>query len=367
MVYCTEPDIYQATGQKTTVVQKLGGITEQQVTTMIEDMIVKATRMVKNELGLPITIRKEYHMFQYEDSINLGPEQDKLGFYNAYHPEGCVDNVFAIYNWGGRVKLPYPKNCDLLTEDIDGTSTGPNCTLSKDTVVFKCGTASIKAIFSAAGYFTLASDMDKNIQPWHYIGFWFKSSDKTAIHTLKLIDYQGHMRTMVIPYTKNGGWQVIKLAIGDFTNPDGIDFNINNLLESIVIEVNGEVTINIDNFCFNDGIFWTYPEGLICWSIPKGRANSGNYEFYATYAFDPYKLEVPEEVSLATAKKAGILLLEFLIGCRQRITAFTQTSDALDNLPDRETLEFRRAELQRQVEGILAGIGFPTYEGMSED
>ena len=94
--------------------------------------------------------------------------------------------------------------------------------------------------------------------------------------------------------------------------------------------------------------------------------DSGDIDIQVTYGFDPYANDTPAEIVLASAKRAGILLLEYLIGCRARITAFTQTSDGLENLPDRETLEFRRAELQRQVEGILAGIGFKTYEGFAE-
>lgn len=368
-MYSNEADVYQATGQNTTVVQKLGKIDSTQVTTMINNMIVKADKMIKNDLGIPITIRKEYHMFQYEDFIELGPHQDKFGFYDAYDPNGCVESIFAIYGSAGRVKLPYPKNCDDLSEDIINYHANTNCTLTKETTLFKCGIASIKAVMSAASsfYFPNAQNLDKNIEAWNFIGFWFRTTDKTATFTIKIFDETGKYISQTFTCKHNDTWEIMKFRIADFTNTNGIVFNIDNFAEYVQIEASKACTFYFDNFCFNDGLFWSYPEGLLCWSIPKGVANSGNTELYATYSFDPYALETPEDINLASAKRAGILLLEFLIGCRQRITAFTQTSDDLGQLPDRETLEFRRAELQRQVEGILAGIGFKTYGGMSEE
>jgi len=369
MAYSTEADVYKATGMKTEIVQKLSGWNAEQVTAFINDRISKADKMVKNELGVPASIRKEYHMFQFDDSIELGPHEDKLGFYDAYNPLNCVESVYAIYGINGRIKLPYPKNCDSLTEDITDMQAGANCTLSKETTLFKCGTASIKAIFTAAGtfYFSKNQNMNKNIESWNYIGFWFRTTDKTATFTLKIFDIDGNFISKTFTCRHNDTWEIIKLYKNDFTNFAEYIFDKDRLMQYIQIETSKICTIYFDNFNFNDGLFWTYPEGLIVWSVPSTISDSGNMELYVTYSFDPYKLNTPEDINLASAKKAGILLLEFLIGCRQRITAFTQTSDALENIPDRETLEFRRAELQRQVEGILAGIGFKTYSGMSED
>jgi hypothetical protein len=370
MAYSTEQDVYNATGQKTEVVQKLSGKNITQVTELITDMIQKADRMIKNELGVPVTIRKEYHMFNYEEFIELGPHDDKLGFYGAYNPQNCVEGVFAIYDIAGRIKLPFPKDCDRFTEDITDMQEGSNCTLSKEVAIFKCGTASIKAVFSAAGsfYFSKNQNMEKNIEPWDYIGFWFRTSDKTAVFTLKIFDIDGNFISKTFSCRHNNTWEVIKLHTKDFTNYAQYKFDSTRMMQYIQIEASKACTIYFDNFNFNDGLFWTYPEGLVVWSIPITTSqSSGNFEFYVTYSFDQYKIDTPEEINLASAKKAGILLLEFLIGCRQRITGFVQASDDLENMPDRETLEFRRAELQRQVEGILAGVGFKTYQGMSED
>ena len=76
---------------------------------------------------------------------------------------------------------------------------------------------------------------------------------------------------------------------------------------------------------------------------------------------------MPSDISYGSAKMAGVLLLEFLIGIRQRSTAFTQGSDQMQTGPDKETLEFRRAELERQVQDFIAGIGFKGISGVSAE
>lgn len=367
MAYSTESDVYEATGQNTTIVQKLsGGKTAEEISAMIGRFIERADRTIKNDLRIPTPVRKEYHCFHDNDTVQLGPEEDTFGFYAAYDPKDCVEAVYAIYNNVGRVKLPYPKNCDDFTESHTGMTAGANCTLSTEATIVKCGVGSIKAVFSDAGSFSFPSGQNlmKNIEPWDYIGFWAYTLDKTATFTIKIFDADGNFISKTFTLSHNNTWELIQLELVDFTNYSLYEFDNDRHMQYIQIESDADTTLYFDNFNFNDGFFWTYPEGLICWSMPD--TDVGDLEIYVTYAFDPYKVDTPEEITLASAKKAGILLLEYLIGCRQRITAFTQTSDALENLPDRETLEFRRAELQRQVEGILAGIGFKTYEGFSE-
>jgi hypothetical protein len=330
---------------------------------MIDDMIAKADRMIKNELGVPITIRKEYHMFNDDLYIELGPHEDKFGFFGAYDPSDCVDAVYAIYTRAGRIKLPYPKDCDSLSENVTDMS-GSNVTLSQETTIVKCGDASIKGIFSDAGsfYFSSTQNMNKNIEAWGFLGFWFRTSDKTATFTVKLFDEDGNYVSKEFTLSHNNTWEIVKIQLSDMDYWGTYEFNEDRLLQYIQIESDKACTIYFDNFNFNDGLFWTYPEGLIVWSEPN--SDVGLLEVDVTYSFDPYKNSTPSELELASAKKAGILLLEYLIGCRQRITAFVEGSDSLESYPDKETLEFRRAELQRQVQGILAGIGFKTYSGM---
>jgi len=363
MAYCTEQDVYNATGMKSDTVVKLGGKTEEQVSELISGFITKADRIIKNELGVPITIRKELHTFEEDAFVELGPYEDRFGFFGTYEPANCVEKVFAIYTRSGRIKLPYPKDCDSLTESSANFAVGSNCTLTTESTTVKCGEASVKALFSDAGsfYFPTTQNMNKNIEAWSYIGFWLQTSDKTATFTIKIFDISGNYISHTFSLSHNNTWEVVKLKLIDFTNWDTYEFNEDRLMQYIQIESDKACTIYFDNFNFNDGVFWTYPEGLIVYSIPS---ELPTVSIEVTYNFDPYKNSTPQEITLASAKTAGIMLLEFLIGCRQRITAFVQSSDALENYPDRETLEFRRAELQRQVQGILAGIGFKTYSGM---
>jgi hypothetical protein len=104
---------------------------------------------------------------------------------------------------------------------------------------------------------------------------------------------------------------------------------------------------------------------LICWS--RSEISPIDEEIEVTYTFDPFKMAVPSDISIGSAKMAGIMLLEYLIGIRQRATAFTQASDALATSPDKETLEFTKARLEREIESFLAGIGFKTYSGIGAE
>jgi hypothetical protein len=364
MVYSQESDVYEATGMKTEIVQKLGGKTSAEVTTLISSYITKADQRIKRLLGIPYTVRKEYHSFDGQNYVELGPSEDEFEFYGDYNPTNLVESVYAIYS-SGRVKLPYPKDCDSMTEDKTDMNSSVSCTLTKETTIKKCGTASIKAVFTAAGSldFPKNHNFDKNIETWDYIGFWFRTSDKTATYTLSLYDKDGNRIYTTFVCTIADTWQIIKLDIADFTGD--YDFDEDRLCQYVKIESDKACTVYFDNFCFNDGFFWTYPQGLICWSIPD--LDPEEIYIEVTYSYDPFKSTVPEDIEEASARMAGIRLLEYLIGCRQRITAFAQGSDNLDNYPDRETLEFTKARLEREIQEILAGIGFKTYSGMGTD
>ena len=369
--YSSETDVYEATGLNTKVVQNLSGKSEAEVTTLITGYITKADQMIKRLLGVPYTVRKEYHQFDRNLTIELGPSEDEFGFFADYDPADCVDAVYAVYAFSRRVKLPYPKDCDSLTEDITDMDKSSGCTISKETTIKKCGTASIKAIFTAVNdYFWISKskNMDKNIDTWDFIGFWFRTSDKTATFTITLYDKDGGYTYKTFACTHADTWTLISLDIcDDFVSGTlkGTDFNEDHKVQYIEIKTNKACTVYFDNFNFNDGYFWTYPEGLICWSDPDEDAPISAIR--VTYAYDPFKVTIPEDIKAASAKKAGILLLEYLIGCRQRVTAFMQTQEDLDQYPDRETLEFTKARLEREIIEILAGLGFRAYSGMNAE
>jgi len=230
MAYSTIEDVLNATGLSKSVIQNISGKSEQEVDALIEDFIDKADAKIKAILGVPITIRKEYHFFNKNKTVELGPYEDEFEFFSSYDPTNCVEKVYALYRDGTRVKLPYPKDCDSLTEDVTNYSSS-NCVLTKESSTFKCGTASIKAEFQAGGSFSFPSKLDKNIKPWTYIAFW-------------LVDLADK-------------WQIVSLEVNDFTGD--IDWGDTNL-QKIEISSDKACTVYFDNFNFNDGYFWTYPE-----------------------------------------------------------------------------------------------------------
>jgi len=377
--YSTEEDVYQATGYNSDIVQKLGSKTSAEVTTMINDFISKSDLRIKRALGVPITIRKEWHSFDYSnDFVELGPHEDPLDVFGTYVSKDCIEEVFAVYRapyaygnmfgGSGRVKLPYPKNCDDFTEDITDMNAGSKCTLSKETTIKRCGNASIKVIMAVGGNasswkfdFPKNHFLNKNIETWDYIGFWFRTMDKTAIFTIKLYDIDGNSTSQTFTAKSNDAWEIIALYVEAMAGYTECEWNEDRYLQYIEISADKACTFYIDNFCFNDGFFWTYPEGLVCWCDPITE-QWGNVE--VTYSYDPYKISTPEDIKQASAKLAGVYLIDYLIGCRQRVTGFQQMAEDFDIQPDRDTLEVTRARLLKEYNEILAGTGFKTYSGL---
>lgn len=360
MAYSTIDDVLEATGMTLKIVQDLGDKTEEQVNTMIDGFIAKAEGKIKGALGVPITIRKEYHKFEKNNTLELGPYEDEFEFFSSYNPEDCVEKIYAIY-WfeGKRIKLPYPRDCDKLTEDvIDMDSI--DCTLTKEESIVKCGLASIKAEFLVGGKFGFPknANLNKFIYSWNYIGFWFRTDDTDATFTITLSDKDGNTETQTFTLTFADTWEIVALKMSDFVG--SIDWKTTKL-QKIEIGSDKACTIYFDNFNFNDSYFWTYPEGLICWSNPSSNPFA---QIEVTYSYDPYKNSTPDVIVTASSRMAGVYLMDFLIGCRQRISGFQQMADTLDPRPDRETLEITRARLLREAQSCLASIGYKTYEGM---
>lgn len=367
MVYSTESQVYEATGMTSAIVQSLGKTNDANaVSNQVNNYIAQSDQRIKRLLGIPYTVRKEFHTFHEQHTCQLGPEEDNFEFFGDYNPENLVEKIFAVYISGGRMKLPYPKNCDDLTESKTGWASVLNTTVDDNNTIVKCGTKSISAVFSAAGSFKYTSHLEKNIEAWDYIGFWIYVTDSTATFTITLEGEDGYSTSSTFTATANNSWQIVRLYIEDFTKGTGfVEWDYDNKLQHITIASSKATTLYFDNFCFNDGIFWTAPAGLMCWSVPD--TDPSDMEVMVTYSFDPFKSTVPVDIAQASAKMAGILLLEYLIGCRQRITAFAQGSTDIDNTPDRETLEFTKARLEREITEILAGTGFKTYSGMSSE
>jgi hypothetical protein len=361
MGYASEEDVYEETGMTSATIASLSHKTTAEVTALVLKYIDSGDKKLKRLMKVPITIRKEEHEFDRNSTVLLGPYEDSLEFFGNYDPEDCVEEVFAVYSsFKGRRKLPYPKNCDDLTENITDITANTNCALVKDTNVVKAGSASIRATFSGAGnfYFPSGANLDKRIYSWDYVAFFIKTNDKTATYTLSLTDSEGNVSTKTFTVPFNNTWSIIALKLLDFENP--IDWkNIN--LQKITLSSNKACIINIDCFNFNDGVFWCLPEGLICWSDPTSDSIG---EFEVTYSYDPYAIVIPEDLAEASAKLAAIKVIDYCLGARDRYITFKQMGGDMDKSPDKEPLEIRKSKLLSEIMAVLAGIGFGTEESI---
>jgi hypothetical protein len=401
--WSTEAQVYSVTGMSANVVLKMMGTgkTTTDVTALINSYIQISDQRIRHLMGLPYTIRKEYHVFHFNEQFReMGPAEDEYEFFDYYDPTDRVEKVFAIYSNKRRLKYPFPKNCDDLTEDttvvsqetaIDGMewdvddlphSGSPTTTIVKDTTDFMAGTASLKTVVtnSTGGMiiFPKTHNLQKAQYPWDYLSFWMKTSDPDAKFTFRMYDVLGRSVSQEF-YCGNNNfnmtlgfnpaiadtWQIVALKFMIMTGYAGGTNWVFVPVQYFTIEVDRDCTFWIDNLNWNDGIFFTAPKGLLCWA--RSEISPINDELEVTYSFDPFKQEVPVDISIGSAKMAGIMLLEYLIGIRQRSTAFTQSSDALAVSPDRETLEFTKARLEREVEAFIAGIGFKTYSGVGAE
>jgi hypothetical protein len=436
--WSTEDQVYSVTGMNSIIVQKMTKIAAADVTTLIQGYIKVSDQRIRHKMGLPYTIRKEFHVFHFNEQYrDFGPAEDEYEFFDYYDPTDRVEKVFAIYSNKKRLKYPFPKNCDDLTEDttivspetaidnkqwatddintwlINGSltpvsspkknpvdlpsgigfysqipvplnSSSPTTTIQKDTTNFMAGKASLKAVVTNSNggmiYFPSTKNLQKQQYPWDYCSFWMMTDTPNAIFTITIHSlyptYSTASRSfwcgnndfnMTLSFNPAllNTWQICSLKFMNFLGYAGGTNWVFVPVQYFTISVDRPCIFWIDNLCWNDGIFFTAPKGLLCWA--RSEIAPINDELEVTYSFDPFKQEVPLDISFGSAKMAGILLLEYLIGIRQRSTAFTQASDSLAVGPDKETLEFTKARLEREVEDFLSGIGFKTYSGVGAE
>jgi len=379
--YSSEEDVYEECGMDSTTIQNLTGKSQAEVTALVLKYIESADQRIKRMLKVPITIRKEEHEFLMVNPVALGPYEENLEFFGTYDPVNCVDSVYALYSYGfgrqnnysslghgsGRRKLPYPINCDDLTEGITDCIAGVGTTLSKETTIKKAGTASIKAIFATVTlpqvadwsfFFPSAANLDKRIYSWHYSSFLFRCSDKTSVFTLSLYDINRNIAYKTFTMKFNNTWEMITLDLDTFT--DAFDWS-NILIQKVKISSSKIGTIYFDNFCFNDGVFWSLPEGNIWWADPNGDPLG---TFQVTYSYDPYLEETPADIAECSAKLAAVKILDYCIGARQRYLAFQMVTENMDKTPDKESLEVVRGRIIADVNRMLGDIGFGTNESI---
>lgn len=130
-VYCNENNVYDECGMDAQIVKDMSGKNDAQVTSLINGYIVSVEGKINDRLGIPITQHRELHRGTGEDDeFQLGCE-DELGFFTV-DVAMKVLKAYACYFSRRRMKLPYPKECDLCEKAYDWSGVVSNCTVTDD-------------------------------------------------------------------------------------------------------------------------------------------------------------------------------------------------------------------------------------------
>ena len=364
MVYCTESQVFDICGLSSSKLQSVLGLSEAEVSTLVESHIAWAERHVKDLVRLPIVVRRELHLGDGEKySFDLGPEDEDYSI--DYDPVDDVTSVFAVYLDSKRVKLPFPKDdCDLGCENESSDWDGNNCTISDEETIVASGEYAIKGVFSSAGYMRYPSttDLNKNIDIYKWVAFRFRTDDATKTFTVKLYDRSGNANTYDFTVHKADVWYVIMIQLDDFTGD--VDWNEENLYY-LDIYSNGACTVYICNLNFNDDFMWTIPQGDIVYMtkiIPTYSAKGGhlpdNYIFKVTYAFDPFNTTVPANIAEACACFAGARTFDTLMGRRVQSTGFVLQAPDGSVTMDKFTMSVVRKRLIERGNELVGLYGF---------
>jgi hypothetical protein len=379
--FCTEQDVYNVTGMDNAFLQNLSRTNSTVISNLVNNYIKQAEDNVRRKLGVPNVIRKEKHMFFNNPTIQLGGDrEDEYEMGHAYDPQNKVEEIHSIWYNGRKLVSPFPKNMDGMTEPTSINSwAATNGTVTINTINRKCGKASIEATITGENggniYYPSAKNMNLRIYPWFYVGFWLYTSDKNAIFTFSLVrdtesafeyDFKCSLPNVNAPLANT--WVPIGLNIRNFkfnnVGGEGVIADFNWILiptQYIKISVDRPCTFAVDNFCFNDGLWGTYPSGEINWAFrdwyPTGTV-------HVSYTYNPYANDIPDIITSVTSKLAAVKLLDWCLGKRAMTIAFDQLSDSLEEDPDKVSLEGTRKRLMIEANEELGVIGVGGFEGI---
>ncbi len=426
-VFCTEEDVYLATGMDSATIQAVSELSAAQVTTMINRFIEQASRQVSDKLRIPETIHKEFHKGTGEDDeFTLGPE-DEHAFFSDYNPLNTTVEGYSCYFGRIRKKLPFPRNADMceLSQLFGGTATivdddGDILTINADQFAYtltvadasafnindyvrirdnnneeynqvesvnlttnvitlnkplkenyltadnaiiigpiKSGQRTIHATYTADQFirYPAAQNLNKNIDIYDFVSFRLRSSSSTVTFTLRLYDKDGNFNSVTFSVDVSDIWYMFHYRLDQFTTGT-IDWSD---IKCYYWELyaDGVCVIDIDNFNFNDEWFVTAPQGqLVISYIMSNNPIGSGYPLYITYGLNPFNVRAPWEIEQATAKLAGYKLISWLIGVRQRETAFLVEGDTMIRVPDKETLYHTLSRLKMDANNLLKDYGF---------
>ena len=427
VVYCTESDVYDATGMDSATIQSTSELSAVEVTALINRFIEQASQQVNEKLRIPETIHKEYHRGTGEDDeFALGPD-DEHAFFPDYNPLNTTVQGYAFYYGTKRRKLPYPKNADMCenAQRFGGTATivdddGDVLTVNADQNGFtltvgdasayevkdyirirddnneeydqissvdivtniitlqnplkedyliadnakvigpiKSGQRTIHATYVGGQYirYPSAQNLNKNIDIFDFVSFRLRSSSSTVTFTLHLYDKDGNSNSVTFSVDVADIWYMFHFRLDQFT-AGTIDWSD---IKCYYWELyaDGACVVDVDNFNFNAEWFVTSPQGkLVIPYILSNNPVSSGYPLYITYGINEFNIRAPWEIEQATAKLAGYRLISWLIGVRQRETAFLVQGDTMVRVPDKETLYHTLSRLKMDANNLLKDYGF---------
>jgi len=344
MVYTTENDVYKTTGFSSEIIQKLSGLPAADVSSLIEGYITDAGSELDSDIGLPLTIRNELHLGDGDSNeFELGPRDESYVTVGDFDPTNGVTGVYNVAFSKTKMKIPYPSDCDEWTEYSSSTlvqaawGCGGNTTLSTESTIKVAGDYSVKAVLTDADYIQYPKTgtyLNKNIDMFTDIFFWFRTNRRSAIYTIRLYDKDDNYKEETFDVTFNDVGEYHWLDIDSFTNGLGsIDWNVTKL-QYIRIYSDDVCTMYIDNLCFADSWAFTSPLGKFHVSVAENIGGetgpSENYPFYITYSYNPTLPSVPNNIKKACEWLVGVYIIEYLRGIKWSETDFRLMADSLE-------------------------------------
>jgi len=222
------------------------------------------------------------------------------------------------------------------------------------------GERTMHITYAGVGYVRYPStqDLNRNIDIYDFVSLRIRSSSSARTFTLRLYDKDGvNYNYVAFTVDKTNVWYIKHFDLEeDFTG--AIDWDDINLYHW-ELHSDGACVIDLDNLNFNDSWFVTVPQGKFCIAHDMDEdPPSDGYPFFVTYSLNPFVISTPYNIKEATAKIAGAKLLSWLIGVRERDTAFLVQGNTMIPVPDRETMNAAWMRLNAEAKELLAEYGF---------
>ena len=367
MAYSTESGVYDFSGLSSSLVQGVTGKTEAQVSTLVTSLIAKADQRVKKWIRVPIVVRRERHVADGEKRIfELGPEDTELELYDYTSQQG-VEEVFAVYEEGKRLKHNYPKDCDFC-ENNSSDWTGSNCTITdvaNSVASLNVGDYHLQGVFSAAGYMEHpdSQDLNKNIHAWDYITLILQTDDASVTFTLRLYDIDGNANYYEFTLPKADRRYCVSVLLDGFSGSVSWE---DTPMYYFRLYASAACTVKLDGLCFNNGYVWTYPYGeLIHVETPDITTREGDdgvlgdgTKLHVTYSFDPFKQSTPANIESASARLAGAFLWDYLTGYVLADSKLRLSGETLEPMPPRDVMLVMKKRLIEEAKQDVAEYGF---------